>query len=505
VAHGQRARDRGRAHHQQVRLHALARAAQGQPLRHAKAVLLIDQRQTQPRKLHLLADHRMGAHDQRGAAVLDACQGLRALALVLAAGQPGDVPPLDLQQRLQPVDQLAKVLLGQNFGRRHEGALPTGVDGARRCQRRHHRFAAAHIALQQPVHGGAPLQVGVDLGAHPALGRRERKGQARQQLCVQTARQRGHLGGAARRPQLARLPLRQLLRQQLLGLQALPGRVAAVFEAGQRHLGRRLVQPEQGRTQAAPCQPRAVGPSLRWHGLAQVGALQRAGDGAAQIRLRQASAGRIDRRQAARQLALGALPLRVQERGAKQAVAQLAPGADARTRRERLVLRAAEVEKQQGAATAAVVEQHLQLPPAAAAHLGAAHRALELQRLPRLRLGQGGDAGLVFVAQRQVQRQVDWAQQAELAQRLLRPAQGGGARGGISHPLATFGPPGAQPCAAIEPAALRVPQSALAGALCRSNTTTSVTMVSGTTKPIITMLKPSSAACCCAAKIKYAT
>jgi len=140
-----------------------------------------------------------------------------------------------------------------------------------------------------------------------------------------------------------------------------------------------------------------------------------------------------------------------------QAVAQLAPGADARTRSERLVLRAAEVEKQQGAATAAVIEQHLQLAPATAAHLGAAHRALELQRLPRLRLGHGGDAGLVFVAQRQVQRQVDWAQQAELAQRLLWPAQGGGAWGGISHPLATFGPPRAHPCAAIEPA-LRAPQ-----------------------------------------------
>ncbi|MNT97391.1 hypothetical protein D3C72_2397100 [compost metagenome] len=36
--------------------------------------------------------------------------------------------------------------------------------------------------------------------------------------------------------------LRQLLRQQLLGLEALPGRVAVVFECGNGYIRRRVVQ-----------------------------------------------------------------------------------------------------------------------------------------------------------------------------------------------------------------------------------------------------------------------
>ena len=46
------------------------------------------------------------------------------------------------------------------------------------------------------------------------------------------------IGGAC----TARLQLRQLLGQQLLGLHALPRRMAAVFECGKRHVGRRVVQ-----------------------------------------------------------------------------------------------------------------------------------------------------------------------------------------------------------------------------------------------------------------------
>ncbi len=49
VTHGQRARNRGGGHHEQVRLlHVLSQlAAQGQPLCHAKAVLLVDDGQRQ--------------------------------------------------------------------------------------------------------------------------------------------------------------------------------------------------------------------------------------------------------------------------------------------------------------------------------------------------------------------------------------------------------------------------------------------------------------------------
>ena len=43
-------------------------------------------------------------------------------------------------------------------------------------------------------------------------------------------------------PLAPRLQLRQLLRQQFLGLEPLPGRVAVVLERGDRHIGRRVVQ-----------------------------------------------------------------------------------------------------------------------------------------------------------------------------------------------------------------------------------------------------------------------
>ena len=154
VAHGQRARDRRGRHHQQVRLLAglLHLVAQRQPLRHAEPVLLVDDGQPQVPELHLLLDDRMRADDQCRLAAGRPAPAFRRVLLLLAAGQPGHAQAARREQRLQPADQLAEVLLGQDFGRRHQRALPAGVDGDRRRQRRDHGLARADIALQQPVH-----------------------------------------------------------------------------------------------------------------------------------------------------------------------------------------------------------------------------------------------------------------------------------------------------------------------------------------------------------------
>jgi hypothetical protein len=109
-------------------------------------------------------------------------------------------------------------------------------------QRGHHRLAAAHVALQQAVHGHGARQVARDFLAHAPLRAGQLKRQGRQQ---RSCRPPGAAHSAGARRCIARAPrlqLRQLLRQQLLGLQALPGRVAVVFQLGQRHLGRRVVQ-----------------------------------------------------------------------------------------------------------------------------------------------------------------------------------------------------------------------------------------------------------------------
>ena len=72
IAHGQSARNGGGRHHQQMGLLALAAragfVAQGQPLRHAKAVLLVNDGQPQLLKLHVVLNHRVGAHHQMGLA-----------------------------------------------------------------------------------------------------------------------------------------------------------------------------------------------------------------------------------------------------------------------------------------------------------------------------------------------------------------------------------------------------------------------------------------------------
>ena len=44
------------------------------------------------------------------------------------------------------------MLLSQNFGRRHERALPTGVHADRSGQRCDPRLTSPNIALQQAVH-----------------------------------------------------------------------------------------------------------------------------------------------------------------------------------------------------------------------------------------------------------------------------------------------------------------------------------------------------------------
>ena len=59
-------------------------------------------------------------------AVGDRCQHLRAASLPLRL--PVSQATVDAE-RLEPADELAEVLLGEDLGRRHQRALPAGVDG----------------------------------------------------------------------------------------------------------------------------------------------------------------------------------------------------------------------------------------------------------------------------------------------------------------------------------------------------------------------------------------
>ena len=120
---------------------------------------------------------------------------------------------------------------------------------------------------------------------------------------------------------------------------------------------------------------------------------------------------------------------------AKEAAAQLATGADAGANGQRLLLRGVEAEKTQLAGVGVVGEGHHQLAARTVGDLAGGDDALDLRGLALAGLAQADDAGLVLVAKRQVQRQVDVARQAQLAQGLLGGGQGLAALHGTILPL----------------------------------------------------------------------
>ena len=171
---------------------------QRQPLRHAEAVLLVHDGQRQPGKDHRILDQRMRAdqhvHLAGGHRLLHPALGGRPQR----TGQPAHAHA----QRLQPGREALIVLPRQDLGRGHQRDLPARTHRHHRRQCGNDRLAAAHVTLQQPVHGLLPRQVGRDLVTYPALRPGERKRQRGQQCCLTVAiRQR--LPPLAR-PQLAR-------------------------------------------------------------------------------------------------------------------------------------------------------------------------------------------------------------------------------------------------------------------------------------------------------------
>ena len=58
-------------------------------------------------------------------------------------------------QGLEPAPEILRMLIGEQFGGRHQRHLPAGLHGLRRRQGRNQGLAAAHVALHQPQHGFA--------------------------------------------------------------------------------------------------------------------------------------------------------------------------------------------------------------------------------------------------------------------------------------------------------------------------------------------------------------
>ena len=114
---------------------------QGQALRHAKAVLLIHDGEREMLKHHLVLNDGMRAHDQRGLPAFYEAQGFAALLGSLAASQPRHFQIQGLKQGFEQHNELAEMLLGQNFRWHHQRALLTRIHTDRRRQRRHDGFS----------------------------------------------------------------------------------------------------------------------------------------------------------------------------------------------------------------------------------------------------------------------------------------------------------------------------------------------------------------------------
>ncbi|MCY1423140.1 hypothetical protein D9M71_388470 [compost metagenome] len=210
--------------------------AQGQALLDTEAVLLVDDHQGQALELHLVLEQRVGA-DHHGRATGDLLQGSSSGLALELAGEPGD---LDAQW-LQPLAEVQEVLLGEDFGGRHQRHLVAGLQGLQGGKGGDHRLAGADVALHQAQHGFLLCQVIGDFRTDPLLGAGGLEAKVGQILLRQLAR-----GRQLRRvlgPETFSQALQgQLVGQQFFEGQALLGPVPAFGELLQISIRRWPVQ-----------------------------------------------------------------------------------------------------------------------------------------------------------------------------------------------------------------------------------------------------------------------
>ncbi|MCY1529070.1 hypothetical protein D9M68_641970 [compost metagenome] len=399
--------------------HGLALARERQPLRHAEAVLLVDDGQAQAVEFDVILDQRLRAHDQLHAAVGGGRRGFSARLGAEAAAQPGHVHA----QRLQPGHQLAEVLFSEDFGGRHQRDLGAAGDGLRRGNGRHHGLAAAHVALQQAMHGIRLGEIRGDFLDDALL----RAGQFERQYFIQSGDQPAGFG--ARRQRLgfldpARRPRgrqRQLLRQQLVELDAPPRRMHAVQQGRFGFALGRGVQGSDGRLEWRQV---VAGARLVGQGVGQVGAVQRLRDGAAQRQLGQPFGAGIDRSQRGGQRRVRVRHAGMDHLAAEKAAAHFAAGAQAFAHADLLLLAGVEIQPAQLEFAAVVRQGGGKLAPRPVQHLGFGDIAFDLGGEARPQGIDGDDSGFVFVAQRQVQHEILGQHQTQVTELALRIRHG---------------------------------------------------------------------------------
>ena len=134
-------------------------------VRHAEALLLVDDEQAEVLERNILLQQLMRADHEIALAAAHVCQRLADLPLRAKAREH---PDLD-RETIKPLHGRLIVLLGEH-GRRHQNGRLPPVEHAL-----HHRaqgdlsLAVAHVAAQEAVHGHGLFHVGLDLIDAPEL------------------------------------------------------------------------------------------------------------------------------------------------------------------------------------------------------------------------------------------------------------------------------------------------------------------------------------------------
>src|SRR5215470_6564112 len=171
--HRQAARDRRGRHYQDVRVDA-APSKLG-ALQHAEAMLLVDYGEAELSELHRVLNQRVRSDDQVDVARSDGVLNLALLFRLQTAGEQLDA----IRGVGEPAPDVAGVLFCQNLRRRHQGRLVAVLDRDDHRLNRDDRLAAAHVALQQAVHGLVAGHVVDDLFQRPLLRLGRMEGQYR--------------------------------------------------------------------------------------------------------------------------------------------------------------------------------------------------------------------------------------------------------------------------------------------------------------------------------------
>ena len=142
------------------------------PLHHSEAVLLVHNGHAEVLEFDALLDDRVRADRHLRTALGKIRKNLFAERLSL----PADEQVGRDAEGFEVLLEVAVVLLGQDLGRGHEGALEAVVERVHHRRNRHHRLPTPDVPLDEPAHLHAALRIANDVLQSPFLRAGEREG-----------------------------------------------------------------------------------------------------------------------------------------------------------------------------------------------------------------------------------------------------------------------------------------------------------------------------------------